>query len=67
MNEKTSLERIEFEEFNIRRAWHDETERWWFAVVDVVKTLSEGKKPRDYWYRIKKRVGENEGFELSTI
>ncbi|VAW32233.1 DNA-damage-inducible protein d [hydrothermal vent metagenome] len=67
MDEKTSLERIEFEGFNIRRIWDDETERWWFAVVDVVKTLADSKKPRDYWYRMKKRVGASEGFELSTI
>ncbi|MCP4417797.1 MAG: Bro-N domain-containing protein [Chloroflexi bacterium] len=67
MNKKTSLERIQFEGFNIRRTWDDETERWWFAVVDIIKILTESKKPRDYWYRMKKRIGEKEGFELSTV
>lgn len=67
MSEKTGLELTEFEGFHIRRAWDDETERWWFAVVDVIGALIESKKPRDYWYRMKRRVKESEGVELSTI
>lgn len=67
MSKETSLEPIEFEGFSIRRIWDDETERWWFAVVDIIEVLAESKKPRDYWYRMKKRVGENDGFELSTV
>lgn len=67
MNDEKNLGLIEFEGINIRRVWDDETERWWFAAVDVIKALTESKKPRDYWYRMKKRVSEGDGFELSTV
>jgi len=40
---------------------------WWFSVVDVVETLTDSVKPRDYWYRMKIRVKQDEGVELSTF
>jgi DNA-damage-inducible protein D len=55
MSEKSSLELIEFEGFNIRRVWDEETERWWFAVVDVVKALTDSKDASKYWYDMKRR------------
>jgi len=55
---------IVFQEKEIRRIWHKE--EWYFAVVDVIKVLTESAKPRDYWYRLKKREKENSGVELST-
>jgi hypothetical protein len=67
MSEEKGLEPIQFEAYAIRRIWDEATEQWWFAVVDVIEALTGSKKPRDYWYRMKKRVGENEGIELSTI
>ncbi|ADP39398.1 hypothetical protein CJ212_04990 [Gardnerella vaginalis] len=27
-----------------------------FSVVDVVAVLTDSKNPRDYWYRLKKRM-----------
>ncbi|NIA02419.1 MAG: hypothetical protein GWP15_03475 [Nitrospirae bacterium] len=42
------------------------TDEWWYAVVDVIEALTDSQKPRDYWYRMKKRVAKNEGVELST-
>jgi DNA-damage-inducible protein D len=66
MNEEKRLEPAQFEGHGIRRIWDEETEEWWFAVVDVVEALTESRKPRDYWYRMKKRVSESEGVELST-
>jgi DNA-damage-inducible protein D len=67
MNKKVGLEPIQFEAYTIRRAWDEESGRWWFAVVDVIEALTESVKPRDYWYRMKKRVAGSEGLELSTI
>ncbi|MBR0460976.1 helix-turn-helix domain-containing protein [Candidatus Saccharibacteria bacterium] len=58
---------IVFGEMNIRREWDDENEKWWFSVVDVIKVLTDSAKPRDYWYRLKVRVEEESGFQLSTI
>ena len=53
-----------FEGKQIRRIWEDE--RWWFAVVDVIAVLTQSAKPRDYWYRMKKREQESTGLDLST-
>lgn len=39
---------------------------WWFSVVDVVVALTDSVKPRDYWYRMKVRVKNEDGIELST-
>lgn len=40
---------------------------WWFSVVDVIEALTDSIDPRDYWYRMKVRVKEEDGFEPSTI
>ncbi|MFZ1720229.1 MAG: Bro-N domain-containing protein [Candidatus Moraniibacteriota bacterium] len=40
---------------------------WWFSVIDIVEALTESANARDYWYRMKTRVSEEEGIELSTI
>ncbi len=67
MNEGMALVQLRFEGYRIRRILDEETEEWWYAVVDVIEALTESQKPRDYWYRMKKRVAESEGIELSTI
>lgn len=36
-------------------------------MVDVIASLTESKDPKDYWYRIKNRMGIEEFAELSTI
>ncbi len=54
-----------FQSTQVRTHWDIEGERWYFAVVDVIEILTESDKPRDYWYRLKKREKEN-GIELST-
>lgn len=40
---------------------------WWFSVIDVVEALTDSVNPRDYWFKMKIRVKEDEGFEPSTI
>jgi len=40
---------------------------WWFSVVDVVEILTDSVNSRDYWYRMKVRVEDEDGIELSTI
>lgn len=62
MEEQNKL--IVFQEKGIRRVWHED--EWWFAVIDVIQILTESHKPRDYWYRLKRREKENNGIELST-
>lgn len=56
-----------FEGNQIRSVWDNETEEWYFSVVDVVAVLTDSKNPRDYWYRVKTRMTEEEKSELSTF
>lgn len=56
-----------FEGNKIRSVWDNEKEEWYFSVVDVVGALTDSPNPRDYWYRVKKRMSEEEKSQLSTI
>ena len=56
-----------FEGSQIRSVWNNEREEWYFSVVDVIGSLTESNNPRDYWYRVKKRMSEEERSELSTF
>ena len=56
-----------FEGSQIRSVWDNEREERYFSVVGVVGSLTESNNPRDYWYRVKKRMSEEEKSELSTI
>jgi len=40
---------------------------WWFSVVDVIEALTDSTQPSKYWTAMKVRVGNDEGFQLSTI
>ena len=67
-NSEKSLEHIKiFQEGKIRSVWNEEEELWYFSVVDVVEVLTGSVNPRDYWFKMKKRVHTEDGFELSTI
>lgn len=56
---------VVFQDKKIRRLLVDNI--WFFAVVDVITALTDSEKPRDYWYRMKKRELESSGIELSTF
>ncbi|MEA3443405.1 MAG: Bro-N domain-containing protein [Bacteroidota bacterium] len=56
---------IVFESKKIRRAWNED--EWYYSIIDICGVLTDSNNPRDYWYRIKKRAGEEEAMELSTI
>ena len=56
-----------FEGSQIRSVWDNEREEWYFSIVDVIGSLTESNNPRDYWYRVKKRMSEEERSELSTF
>jgi hypothetical protein len=40
----------------IRSVWDDETETWYFSIVDVVGVLTESKDPLAYWRKLKQRL-----------
>ncbi len=54
-----------FQSQRVRTYWDKIEEKWYFAIIDIIEILTESTKPRDYWYRLKKREREN-GIELST-
>lgn len=56
-----------FEGSQIRSVWDNEREEWYFSIIDVIASLTESSNPRDYWYRVKKRMSDEERSELSTF
>lgn len=40
----------------VRTAWDNETEKWYFSVVDVVEALTDSTNPRNYWKVLKHRL-----------
>ena len=54
-----------FEERKVRTAWDEETEEWYFSIVDVVDVLTDSPNPRKYWSVLKTRL-KKEGSELTT-
>lgn len=39
----------------VRVVWDEAGKQWWFAVVDVVGTVSGSKDARNYWNVLKSR------------
>ena len=54
-----------FQSKQVRTFWDEKEKKWYFAIVDVIEILTDSVKPRDYWYRLKKRE-KNNGIDLST-
>lgn len=64
-NDKLQL----FENKTIRTAWDEETEEWYFSVVDVVAVLTEQETQRGastYWAVLKKRLKDEGADRLLT-
>jgi DNA-damage-inducible protein D len=56
---------VVFNDMKIRRILHQG--EWWFSVIDVIQVLTDSSNPRDYWYKMKIRVNEEDTAELSTF
>ena len=57
-----------FESHAIRRVYDEETETWWFSVVDIMQVLTQQpdyQTARKYWNKLKERLGK-EGSESVT-
>jgi DNA-damage-inducible protein D len=54
-----------FRGLKIRKTIHNN--EWWFSIIDVVEVLSNSTNPRDYWFKMKIRLSDEEKVELSTI
>lgn len=58
----------EFDGQSIRRVYDEDTETWWFSVVDVVQVLTQQadyQTARKYWNKLKERL-RKEGSESVT-
>ena len=54
-----------FGDKKIRSVWDDETETWYFSIVDVVAVLTESANPANYWKVLKNRL-KKEGNQTVT-
>ena len=64
MSEQTAIKL--FETKQIRTAWNEDREEWYFSVVDVVGVLTDSPDPKRYWSVLKTRL-KQEGIEGTTI
>lgn len=61
---KENKELVLFESNKIRRQLYND--EWYYSVVDIIEALTQSKDPKDYWYKLKKRMSAVEFAELST-
>lgn len=54
-----------FDGRQIRSAWDNEKEEWYFSIIDIVGVLTDSKDPGAYWRKLKQRLKE-EGNEFVT-
>jgi len=65
MEEKIQL----FEAQQVRTAWDEQSEKWWFSVLDIITILTDQadyKKVRNYWKWLKNKLN-TEGSEVVSI
>lgn len=58
----------QFEDHDIRRVYDEDSETWWFSVVDIVQALTQQadyQTARKYWNKLKQRLNK-EGSQLVT-
>lgn len=51
-----------FEENKVRSYYDENTEHWYFSIIDIVGILTESKNPRRYWSDLKTKLTDDEGF-----
>jgi DNA-damage-inducible protein D len=56
-----------FESKKVRSHWDEDEEKWYFSVIDVIDVLTDSANPRDYWFKMKTRIQNEDGAQLSTI
>ena len=53
----------EFDGQPIRRVYDEDTETWWFSVIDVVQVLTDSSNARRYWSDLKRKLAQEAGSE----
>jgi hypothetical protein len=51
----------EFDGKSIRRVYDEETETWWFSVIDVVQVLTDSTNANRYWSDLKRKLAQEAG------
>jgi DNA-damage-inducible protein D len=54
-----------FEEKQVRRVWNEAEQKWYFAIIDVVRVLTDSVNAGAYWRKLKERL-KQEGNETVT-
>ena len=54
-----------YEDQQIRTAWDEEKQEWYFSIVDIVAVLTDSPDPNAYWRKLKQRL-KAEGNETVT-
>jgi prophage antirepressor-like protein len=52
-----------FESKQVRTAWNDQEEKWYFSIIDVIEVLTESSIPKRYWSDLKNKLTK-EGSQL---
>ncbi len=52
-----------FEDNEIRSAWDNEKQEYYFSVIDVIAALTDSNIPRNYWSDLKRKL-KQEGSQL---
>ena len=50
-----------FQSRKIRWIWYDD--EWFFSIIDIIAALTDSIIPRDYWFKMKIRVKDEDSFE----
>lgn len=51
----------EFDGQAIRRVYDEDTETWWFSVIDVVQVLTDSTNANRYWSDLKRKLAQEAG------
>lgn len=51
-----------FEKQQVRSSYDEDSEKWYFSVIDIISILTESKNPRRYWSDLKIKLSDEEGF-----
>lgn len=65
MTKETSIKL--FESKKIRVHWDDDSEKWYFSIIDIIETLTGSNNPRRYWSDLKRKLlkeGFNQLYEI---
>jgi len=54
-----------FESKQVRSAWNEDEQKWYFSITDIVGILTESVDPLAYWRKLKERL-KKEGNETVT-